>query len=835
MQNAKFTEFTKGQFLLKTELRLGLTSAVTVGINGYHTIKDRKLVSANLLGNSAGERPAQGDLPAPLVPNEVALPQVAQMGLGFTPRMRRPTTCSSIGTIYGGKQVFRTATVQASVFGLNRAYLTTEGVPSPSMIERRLKELNVATEIKEARIGRYFNAIMASGFYDNATSVLVSAMIAYYKALFYEKNTYTTYDIVIGYAVANGIKRNDVYETMIELRKYLVDTTKQMGCPEVSEYLLELAGRLSQWVSDSQRAMAALTAQGRQFNESDYVLVMPVQIWEMYTYDDGHSQSGLQFGSHFGFKSNRFLRDPIMVQTSTLDLRVLVAGDYQIPLNDAAVDSVANRKGYLNCSGMTREEIKILNKILSGNKRTSPFLIDQDLDLEIGEQEIYAYHVNPIDAQAGLTYSSSMVKTLINKLVMNHRYYEDLLCAQNYLVNWLAHPATETVEAHWWTGLHRTLSLPKVGLKRAVFPFLMEGEAVCLSADALNAYQKAEAFSETSLCTSLLRNTAWYWGEYLFKINKKNSLELLRSLAYPDDTAIETFNREPVMVSAVLGEKVTVPIYSQTGTYLTTGISVNHKNRVRFGRINIDHMADYGYEERNNSLIFNNIVIPGCAALIVGKSGSLLTNTPYASSFLLCGPERARNNLRFDLSYEFYDLWALGVVNRWQGFDVHYLSTSSNSEHRSFAANNVSIATPPVLPRAEDNQVTFKLQSIRPRTHEFGDPIDNRNGIECKFIWTRSDSYPVEKVDHWAPRCSDYITSHHVVRSFKTVVTDVQHYQVAVFGNYNIDESFFHFDMVRSGIPIPSVKPQLDLREEAPGEPPTISTGEPQLIPAGQE
>jgi len=252
MQNAKFTEFTKGQFLLKTELRLGLTSAVTVGINGYHTIKDRKLVANNLSGNSAGERPAQGEMPTPLVPNEVALPQVAQLGLGFTPRMRRPTTCSSIGTIYGSKQIFRTATVQASVFGMNRAYLTTEGVPSPSMIERRLKELNVATEIKEARIGRYFNAIMASGFYDNATSVLVSALITYYKALFYEKNTYTTYDIVIGYAVANGIKRNDAYETMIELRKYLVDTTKQMGCPEVSEYLLELAGRLSQWVSDSQ-------------------------------------------------------------------------------------------------------------------------------------------------------------------------------------------------------------------------------------------------------------------------------------------------------------------------------------------------------------------------------------------------------------------------------------------------------------------------------------------------------------------------------------------------------------------------------------------------------
>jgi len=40
---------------------------------------------------------------------------------------------------------------------------------------------------------------------------------------------------------------------------------------------------------------------------------------------------------------------------------------------------------------------------------------------------------------------------------------------------------------------------------------------------------------------------------------------------------------------------------------------------------------------------------------------------------------------------------------------------------------------------------------------------------------------------------------------------------------------------VRSGIPIPSVKPQLDLREEVPGEPPTTSTGDQSLTPAGQE
>nr|UMQ74226.1 capsid protein [Helianthus annus leaf-associated totivirus 5] len=827
MLQTKFSEFTQGRILIKTELRLGLISATHVGLQGYHVLKPRELLSdAQTINNVV--QPGKGVVDTNTIqvkPGIHCSRLVSNIGLSHDVLMRRATMCQSVGTIYGMPQKWVMGTVQASIFGLNRNYITTDGTPSPTIIERRLKELNVATEVKEARIGRYFNAIMAGGFYDNSTALLVSLLVMYYKALFFEKTTSSKHTIEIPYSKVCELVTDDDYDTMKKLVDWLQKGKAAIGCPDISDYLLKIAKEMSQWLVKTKQLFNVMTTQQKQFDESSYNFEYEVEVYDMYTYDDGHSKSGLSFGNHYGFRNLKYLKDPSAISTTSLDNRVLVSETYQIPISDMAIDSVAKRKGYLNCSGMTPKEITLLNKALSGNHRNTPFLVDQNLDLNLMTHEICAYHADTSNSQEGRCYTSDEVTQLLKKLVMNHRYYEDLHCAANYLQLWLCQPSAETVEAHWWTSVHRTLSLPKLGLKRAVFPFLLEGEAVSLSDDALTNYHNGTAYSEHAITRSLERVTAWYWGEYMYKINKGGSLELLKSLHYPDDTMLNAFEREPCLASAVLGTKVGVAIYSQTGTYLDAGLVSHYKGNLKFGSVGIQHLADYGYTVSDMNVCFNSIVPPGCISLVLGRGGSLFSNTPYSNIFELNPPSKARDGLRFELGYEFFDMWILGVINRWQGYDVHYKHPGSKHEHRSFAANNVSIAMPPVLPRSKDSSLIYKLESIRPRQNEFGDAFDTVQEYKLKFIWTRSNSIPVQKVDYWAPPCVEQISTTHIGRQFATVVTDVRHYQVAVYGKYNVSDSGFHFELTTSGVPIPTRAPVLTLPEEESGEPPTTDSG----------
>jgi len=76
-----------------------------------------------------------------------------------------------------------------------------------------------------------------------------------------------------------------------------------------------------------------------------------------------------------------------LFKTTTSDELILTPVNRLVPDNDVELADLNRYHGVMNLDGFTMKEVAILNKMMNGNLRNTPFLIDQDVDLGLSEQK----------------------------------------------------------------------------------------------------------------------------------------------------------------------------------------------------------------------------------------------------------------------------------------------------------------------------------------------------------------------------------------------------------------------------------------------------------------
>jgi len=658
--------------------------------------------------------------------------------------MRGTTASLCTGTILGGEQQFVLAGRKQSIFGLNRECISRDGFPNSTLVAKYLRETAPSTEIKEQRINLYEDTILADDFYDNATSLIVVLLMKLQKLRMYKRMAKHAHVIHIDVTTARAIQRTQGEDNQVKLLVNAIRTgDSACGTTIHDRGVYDILDALLRWIA-TQPEIPNPRAPNFSYQ---------VNVWHCYSYDDGHSRSGDSFGDVFGFVKNKFLV-PTDLDLVTCDAeRLCVDVKSEIPATDNAIKNLRNYKYWLNGTNLTQLELKLLEFCLHGNKRQTPFLIDQDLDFCISPGTV-AVVGQPIRDARPATYEDTDILHLIHKLVTVHRWHEDALNASYLLRPWYAQPGTDSVEAHWWVNITRVLRLPTLGLKRASIPCLLLGSAVCTSIEAIKHYNKMISANDLCVVESVIYNTAWYWGEFMMIHNARNTHEMIRNFRMNLRDDLSDVIRANALVSSILGEDIDVCSHEGFYTYIEGSLKQHFNKFISFGHIDISHYHEYGYERHDRMLKLSHLVTPGCVALITGRAGTLLQGTPYHSQFTINPMVKRRKYGNLQRALNFYDLWSYGVIARWNGHDIHYAHPLSMGEHRCYAANNVNVAAPPVSPRTLDEASSYLLLSVREREHSWGENFYMRLEYAQAFHWTSERVEVLEKPEWYAPIAS---------------------------------------------------------------------------------
>ncbi|BAT62485.1 capsid protein [Red clover powdery mildew-associated totivirus 5] len=721
-------------------------------------------------------------------------------------KFRRLTNCLSQSTVYGVVNTLRSTTPQHSYLGMSKKYLTNEGLPNEQIIIKRLRELGMHHDVKEARFGQFYNMLFTKDYYDNMTALFAKLHLFSTRLSIQERMGVHDHDVVISTASLTkmvGLANDD--ERLAYFKSLLSSGTGRLGFYEQDYNLETMLQNSIAWFNVNKNDPAA-----REYRQT-------VKVWHMYKYDDGHNVSGRSFGSEFGFDGGKFLIPECHNTINYIDgVKLVKSRDNWF--SDENIDKFGSRyAGYLNLSGMTELEIAIVNHILLNTDRMTPFLCDQELALCSDSDKFLALASGEISTKQTVV-SSKQVRTVMSKLAMNHRAQEDMLCAVRSCKYLLAQPANETAESHWWNVLPKIVDFPKMGLKRAALHFMLEDEGVCISVDSIKYAREYLSKCDRAILESVFVNSCWFWAEYLTIYNKTNSYDLAAGLLRGNDSWLVERERPDIMVSALIGRPVPIAVHSCCTTQWAKPLSELARLKVCFGTISLTGRDDYNYTLSDKDVIFNSVVPPSGLALVTGLGGSLIQGTPYGSMFGINQAVKVRKGMRTITSLNYNDLWALGVVSRFNGYDLKYKCPSSENVHTIYAANNVSIANPPVLFDPEASNLSYAIRSITERDIVFGSDTTTLLSSKSVFYWNRFESTTLESPKWSAGIISNDVEEAVLIRGFECYLDETKKYTVAISAEYDVEVSDFHVAKLTAGIGLPTLDGGLLLDAENPAE-----------------
>nr|QIP68051.1 coat protein [Erysiphales associated totivirus 4] len=705
-------------------------------------------------------------------------------------------------TVLGRAGTFSPTVRHHSYSGMNKEMLNSSGDLSFSAITKEFKEFNADLDVKESRVNHYVERFSDGGFYDNMTPLILSLYVKKYKLDIADK--FTTIDKVFqfGADITNSMVGKDMKGVFAIMYKHISDNKLAGMSSDMTDYE-QIIKTIMREVKMKYATSAAGDNKDKNVNrDSQLMIKVTIPCWEMYDYDDGHNVSGKSFGEVVGFISNLFLVPQGVRRYIQKEVNMLKGTKNLFPRENSMINNLASKDGFIDCASMSQREISILEWALEGNERSTPFLVDQTFRIISSGSHVVMYN-NSHEVSEINNITTKEIDNTIKKLVLNHRTYQEHYNALVLLKDWVAQPATETLESHWWLSLKRTLIMPELGLKRAVFPQLMKGEAVCITSAASETFTETFDKGTTLYVASALLNTAYQWGEYLIRINAISTKQLLQLRRNHGTDEIHPTERTTMLQSAILGTAIAVCNYTRASTILTDDLDSQFSNVVKFGKIELDYLEDYGYTITGSAVIANAIVTPGATMMILGLASSLLKNTPLESKFTI--------NPLHEMTYEgrsrraafFKDLWAMGVVARWNGYDLKYLTPVTFNKHRMFAANNVSVAMPPVLPKAVRVTDKYLVLGTYERDNSWGDDFEWARASYTSFNWNRLqvdllegnkyNSRPIysESIGGVTPRKLQFVELDNI-----EVVT-------AVLSDFSVVNRSFLCERIIAGVPLP--------------------------------
>nr|ATO91010.1 putative capsid protein [Puccinia striiformis totivirus 3] len=712
-------------------------------------------------------------------------------------RMRNATPCVSKGTIYGIASEWDLMVYSHSYYGMNKAVLDSNGSPNPAAVIKHLREINTSIDLKEPRLNKLFNYAVAEDFYDNATSLLVTLLVKYYTLEFDSRQNVSDHTKVLSREQVTAITTAPVDQQASKFANALRTGLDGVGVGAHEVALETKVPELRQWLADSQ--------------DNEYRLKL--KVWSMYGYDDGHSTSGSHFGDHFGFVNGKFMR-PYKFDWLQHNAEHIHPEKPGLADSDALIEALGAWKGHLNLTNMTEDEVMIIDWALKGNKRRTPFLIDQDIDLGVRGETIRAVYTGRLGGM-NKKITAKMIMSIYNKMVKSHRWYEESLAAKNLLKYWVCQPATETVESHWWTYVPRKMVLPALGLKRAIFQCFLDGEAVSLTATALDDYKDATSTMHSDmLAPSMLSNTAWYWGEFMARNNAMDVYDLHRRLLQDDDTSIRADLRADAMMSAILGTGVRKALFPGTCTYIPFGLSNHFGIHVRFGTVNLTEVREYGYENNRNHLIVHKLVAPSGVAMITGLPGTLQNSTPYGTVFSTNPMVKKYDNGNWRDAMNVNDVWAHGTVARWNGYDLEYNHPKHNGRHTIYAANDVKVAMPPVPPTEDSNPESYLLRGVFTRKYGFGSSFQWVMDRCLTFRWARTQTYMLDSPEWRSPPA--YVHDIPALLGIRMTSSPLSasEYVNAMICKFEPQTGGFHIDWAQVGVVLPQTRGPSELLDQ---------------------
>jgi len=743
----------------------------------------------------------------------------------FDLEMRHASHIVAKGTVYGIPSSWNLEITHNSLLGVNKSCLNTNGTINYQSVIKRIREVVHSVDAKEQRLNMYFDTVYSQGFYDNMTSLLflILAKLELFDIVA-KMNTHdheTTLTLVQVHRLMAAVEedRPKLLARMLETQ----DDGYGMSLTDVSTWLV--VDRIKGWYDQLPQEVTQSDETIRANNTEAFQFKYTIKVWHMYTYNDGHSSSGNAFGKHFGFIKGRFAVPTHLFHTAPEVNVTLIAVNQIYPDTDIAIRALADYKGALNLSGFTTREVAILTTLLQGNTRSTPFLVDQDIDFRLGRASIRAFNAPVIQNGRG-EYTKRELQSMFGKLVRNHRVYEEAKQASILLRYWVAQPATETVESHWWTHIKRSLRLPKLGLSRASLPELVQGEGICISDDAQDLANTLTGPGQSSIFLSLFMNTCWYWGEFLSIYNSINTEDLMRKMRFTIHTGLDETYRADALVSAITGKRILRCAFHDCYTYINEGLDSQYSTRVRFGQLNIPHLQDYGYQIIDDQIMFQKLVAPSCVALILGLNGTLLEGTPYGSSFSM---NNAVQIVEYGIRREglnYMDLWAYGVLARWNGHDLYYKHPLTDGRHKIYAANDVSVAVPPVPPSGLRRAESYKLDGLVNRNISWGSPLTRLLDTGAVFSWERINLFLLDRPEWRSPKAPYSEEQPKLHKEFRIDTNMVENYLGAVMTRYDAAMSDFQVVQIRPGVAMPGDAKILDLLpqevEPDPPEPPQL-------------
>jgi len=637
-----------------------------------------------------------------------------------------------------------------------------------------------------------------------------------------EKNTQYAHKIKLRLELVKEIvEAANQTQKVDKLCEYIRTIDTAVGITKYDRDIYHWIRELDTWVEGVPAALYDNPQDMTDAQKEQYSFTKDIKVWKMYTYDDGHSSSGQHFGDHIGFVNGLFKIPADLYKTTTSDELILTPVNRLVPDTDIELAELNRYHGVMNLDGFTMKEVAILNKMMNGNLRNTPFLIDQDIDLGLSEQKIRYIKISD-DLNIQFDFNVTELKTVLFKYIRNHRVHEDAYEARQQMRYWLAQPGCETVEAHWWSHLTRRLVLPRPGFMRAAVPQMLAGEGVSTTLDALSQYKRDTHDFFLPVFESLFATTCWYWGEYLLIHNTKNMYGLLRNLKTPNNYELQDRERADALYSAVTGLPVKKCLYDQVSTFVLGGIESYYGITVRFGRLDLPHMEDLGYMLVNGRLNYGKVVTPGCTPLVVGLSGSLMLGTPYAAVFTINAAVGKDEYGIARTAYNYNDLWGMGVLARWNGYNLHYQHPKTDTAHRIYAANDVSIALPPVPPYKMKTAQSYRYLNMSQRERCFG--ADHEWAVDCHMIltWTRRSSQLLEEARWNAPYATASEPTYNIPNTLVTVPELVKQYQGMVTADYDYVTSGFRLIQTQAGVAMPGERKELDSLVVPPEEPPPL-------------
>nr|ATO91008.1 putative capsid protein [Puccinia striiformis totivirus 2] len=806
---ASVVKYLDGQLWAKTHLKLDILDMVETPRNKGDIQKDNKVFETQhglqRIGND--DKGPKNKVPP------VNISEKAE-------QMRHTAISAAKGTIYGKEQSMFIGPRQQSVFGMNKACLNTDGTPSYVAIVKMLREISTSMDLKEQRLNKYFDTVITNRFYDNAMALL----FIFYQRIavleMAEKNVKYEYEIRLKLEfVKDIVTAQTKAQGAIKLRNYLHTIDTSVGVSKNDFDMYDWQDELDTWyetvpdnVLDN---IDGLTPQQIQ----QYTFVKNISIWKMYTYNDGHSSSGQSFGDHMGFVNGRFKIPSKMNKVPSNNDLILTPVNRLVPDSDVEMADLTKYVGVMNLDGFNMKEVAILNSMLNGNKRSTPFLIDQDIDLELVGEKIRYLKISD-DLSINFSYTLQELRATMFKFIRNHRLYEDALEARTQLRYWLAQPGSEVVEAHWWTHIDRRLVLPKPGFMRAAVPQMLSGEGISTTLDAIAQYQKDTSEFFLPVFESLFATTCWYWGEFMLIHNAKNCSQLLRNLKNPNTYQLMERERADALYSAMTGMPVKRCLYSEVATFFLGGIESYYDVTVKFGRLDLPHMEELGYQMAHGRLSFRKVVTPGCLSLIVGLSGTLVLGTPYASTFTINSAVSKDEYGIQRTAYNYTDLWGMSVLSRWNGYNLHYQHPITDTNHRAYAANDVSVAVPPVPPYKMKSAQSYRFLNMSARERTFGADHEWALNYDIVLTWTRRSSQLLEEATWNSPYASVDEPTYHIPNTLVTVPELVKDYQGMITADYNNATAVFRLAQIHAGVAMPGELKELDSLDTAPEAPP---------------